>query len=203
MAVTYVYLPVGTREMLDFADHWNADLRAKGAAECPIICNSSSGFLKAARRICGDGMLRMVGALDTLFVIAHGDGSGSRRIGAERSGRKTDGPISTWTGGVMKSWTAPSFAEHLQKEGLRADFIDLRIFACGSGLAPRSPEIPRKDRIPFAEGLFRSMRKLNFARVEVSGYLGSVRNAEGPKVEYVQGGGFTLVPISEAWIKYA
>ena len=198
--ITYLYLPVGTAEMLEFANEWNADLKTRNQPECPIISNSSSGGSKVMRRLFGNGLLNLIGTSDTLFVIAHGAANGSRQIGAERGATKQYNArgILEWDGGQMKSWTAEAFAKHLQKEGLRSDFVDLRLFACGSGLTPETA------KIPFAEALFRALRKLAYARIEVTGYLGATRTSVlgTPVVEYAPRGGVTMVPIHEAYIRY-
>jgi hypothetical protein len=73
---TYLYLPVGTPEMLGFAEDWNAGLRGRDQPECPVISNDSSGFTKAVRRLSGRGMVRFVGTADTLVIITHGASAG-------------------------------------------------------------------------------------------------------------------------------
>jgi hypothetical protein len=193
--LTYLYLPVGSPEMMEFANDWNKDLKDAGKPECPVISNTSSGSLKVVRRLFGQGMLKVLGTGDTLFVIAHGASKGSRRIGADRGAHKVG---REWQGGTMKSWTAEEFAEHLKKEGLRKDFVDLRVFACGSGLAPAT------TKLPFAEALFKALRKLQFPRIEVTGYLGAVRTSflGTPVVEYAPRGGVEMVPIHEYSIRY-
>ncbi|MGX9966629.1 hypothetical protein ACVFYP_25110 [Roseomonas sp. F4] len=193
--LTYLYLPVGSAEMMDFANDWNADLRRTGRPECPVIANTSSGGLKAVRRLFGNGMLKVLGTEDTLFVIAHGAARGSRRIGADRGGVQVG---REWEGGVMKSWLAPEFARHLDKEGLRKDFVDLRLFACGSGLVAES------TGVSYAEALWNAMRRSGYARLEMTGYLGSVRTSflGQPVVEYAPRGGITMVPVHEACVHY-
>jgi hypothetical protein len=194
MPLTYLYLPVGTPEMMEFASDWNADQRKKGEIEHPIITNASKGFVKACRRMTGGGMLRMIGNTDTIYVITHGKARGSREIGADRGAVKKG---LAWEGGTLKAWTAENFAKHLEKEGLSKDHVDLRMFVCGSGLTPAG------STKPFAQVLYEAMKKNGYSRIVVTGYLGSVRPTSPtsqPSVEYVRTG--TLVPAHECCVRF-
>jgi len=194
MPVTYLYLPVGTPEMMEFASDWNADQRKRGEIEHTIITNESKGFVKAVRRMTGGGMLKMIGNTDTVFVITHGKAQGSKEIGAGRGAVKKG---LEWDGGVLKKWTAEEFAKHLEKEGLSKDHLDLRIFACGSGLKPAD------GKMPFAQALYESLKKKGHTRIAVTGYLGSVRptsHVSQPVVEYVRTG--ALVPAHECCVRF-
>jgi hypothetical protein len=200
--ITYLYLPVGSPEMTEFADNWNEDLRQAGKPECPVISNESKGGLKVARRLFGGGLLKLVGTTDTLYVITHGAAEGSRYIGADRQvTRVYKYGVPRWEGvnDSEKKWTPEQFAKHLEKEGLGKGFRDLRLFACGSGLTPKSA------KMPFAQALFRALRQAGYAQIEVTGYLGATRTrgANGtPAVEFRHGGGYELVPAAEYTIRF-
>lgn len=179
--MSYIYLPIGSEEMLDFANDWNEARRKRNEPELPVIATTSSGALKVMRRLCGEGNLRLVGVTDTLYVIVHGAAEGSRFVGASRGGRKdTSGVRVEWVGGKLKKWSPPEFARHLQKEGLPKGFRHLRLLACGSAL---KSDLADES---YAKGLFRALRALGYAQIEVVGYLGSVRFTEhyGLTVEY-------------------
>ena len=189
----YIYLPVGSDEMLEFANDWNTSRKRRGEAELPVIATTSRGAMKVIRRLCGHGNLRHVGTEDTLFVIAHGSSQGSRYIGAARDAhRELRRGVTVWEGGTMKKWSPQEFAQHLEKEGLPKGFRDLRLVACGSGL--KSPKAER----PYGEDLFNALRANGYWKIQVTGYLGAVRFTDmyGLTVEY-NSHGVTLEPGDE------
>ena len=177
----YIYLPVGSKEMLEFASDWNTERKKRNEPELPVIATTSSGAVKVVRRLCGHGNLRFVGTTDTLYVIVHGAADGSRYIGADRGGHKDTSSVrGEWVGGTSKKWLPAEFAQHLAKEGLQKGFRDLRLLACGSGL-----KSDKADE-PYGKGLYRALRALGYTNLEVVGYLGSVRftGQHGLTVEY-------------------
>src|SRR5262245_23861660 len=113
----YIYLPVPTQEMLDFAHDWQQGQIEKGKTPYKILHNYEAGRLKGFLRNIGRGVLRNVVATDKLYVLAHGAANGSRRIGAERGGAKVlEAGVEKWEGGVMKSYTPAELAAVIQKE---------------------------------------------------------------------------------------
>jgi hypothetical protein len=168
----YIFLPVPTQEMLKFAENWREGQIANGKTPNPILHNYESGWRKGFMRGVGLGVLRNVVATDTVYVLAHGAAKGSRKIGASRGGEKNlVRGVEEWTGGELKGYTPEALASVIQKEGLLSSFVDLRVFACGSGL------IPDGESRAYAEGLCEALAALGYALIQVTGYAGSVRSS--------------------------
>lgn len=170
----YIYLPVPTQEMLDFARDWTEGQRAKGKTPYTVVHNRYvSGLMKGLMRHTGHGVLRNIAATDKLYILAHGAATGSKRIGGWR-GMHFDAGTNDWEGGTLKGYTADQMARALEGEGLIKSFVDLRVFACGSGLVP-----PPKsgETQSFAERLRTALRGRGYNHVAVTGYLGSVKPA--------------------------
>jgi hypothetical protein len=163
----YIYLPVPTQEFFEHAKKWTNGLLEKGKVPHKLLYNYEQGWRKGFTRRIGLGVLRNVANTDKLYIICHGAGQGSRKIGGERGGT-FDGR--EWSGGVMKAYTAEQLAKVIESEGLAKSFIDLRVFACGSGLVPPVEGETRS----FAEKLKISLVRLGYSRIEVTGYLGSI-----------------------------
>src|SRR4051812_10893045 len=124
----YIYLPVPTQEMLDFATDWQDGQRRKDKVPYTVLYNYVKGWRKGFVRGIGRGVLRNVNNTDKLYVLAHGAALGSRRIGAERGAHRViERGVPGWDGGAMKSYTTGELAKVMEAEGLRKTFIDLRV----------------------------------------------------------------------------
>ena len=115
----YIYLPVPTTEMLEFAKDWQDGQRAKGKTPYQVLKNFQSGWRKGAVRGLGFGVLRNVTAADKLYILAHGNSLGSVKIGAKRGATRAG---LRWTGGTAKKYDSDELAEVLQAEGLTTGF---------------------------------------------------------------------------------
>src|ERR1700749_3318754 len=80
----FIYFPVATEEMIDFAIDWQNGQKARGWVPYPILKNYESGWRKGFVRGIGRGVLRGLSAQDKLFILCHGASEGSSKIGAER-----------------------------------------------------------------------------------------------------------------------
>ena len=168
--MTVVYVPVADDEVVQNARAlWQGKTdkaQAEGrTARIRLIVCTDSGLAKAARRRRGEGLLREVGAADKLYVMAHSfwaedddpDGETFAGIGGDRGGR-------------TRLYDPEILARHLRAEGLTRQFVDLRMFACNSGLAQAS-----LGGLTFAGELARELRALGYASILVTGYLGEVK----------------------------
>lgn len=164
----YIYLPVATAEMKEFARDWQDGQRRKGKVPYAILHNYESGWRKGFLRAIGRGVLRNVLASDKLYIVAHGAALGSRFIGSERGAVKKG---NDWVGGTFKKYSPDQLATVLKNEGLRTDFIDLRVFACGSALVPQGVNAT----VSFAQGLKNALVGLGYAHLQVTGYQGAVK----------------------------
>jgi hypothetical protein len=170
----YIYLPVPTTEMMEFCSDWANGQKAKGKTSYPILFNQHSGLLKSARRHFGGGVLHRLTPQDKLYILSHGAATGSSFIGADRGNRKiVVRGITQWTGGTLKKYSPLELALLLIREKLPCNFVDLRVFACGSGIVPNKEGVEAS----FAQLLAEEMRKLGFKNIQVTGYLGSVRSS--------------------------
>src|SRR5262249_21448385 len=112
----YIYLPVPTQEMLNFARDLQPVQIEKGKIPYKILHNYETGSLKCILRNSGRGVLRNVVASDKLYVLAHGASKGCRRIGADRGATKVfEAGVEKWEGGVMKSYTPAELDTVIQK----------------------------------------------------------------------------------------
>ena len=168
----YIYLPIPTQEMLKFAANWREGQTNKGKTPYAVLHNYESGWGKGLRRRVGLGVLRNVIASDRLYVLAHGSAKGSKKIGARRGATaEVTAGMERWKGGVMKAYTPDELAEVIQKEGLLTSFVDLRVFACGSGL------VPAGETRAFSEKLCESLVAQGYNLIQVTGYAGAVRSS--------------------------
>jgi|GEM_PF-1798019 len=168
----YIYLPVATQEMIDFAKDWQNGQTARGWVPYPILKNYESGWRKGFVRGIGRGVLRGLSAQDKLFILCHGASRGSSKIGAERGAKQVyKKGVPEWEGGVMKAYDPDELAVVTEKEGLLKSFVDLRMFACGSAL------IPATQAKSFAERYALAMGALGYNHLRVTGYLGAVRSS--------------------------
>ncbi|HET9646440.1 MAG TPA: hypothetical protein VFP68_24475 [Burkholderiaceae bacterium] len=158
--------------MLEFAETWREGQRAKGKTPYELLYNENSGWLKGTRLGLGLGVLKKVTAADKVYIVCHGNPNGSRNIGANRGAtRQSSAGIDQWEGGTLKQYDAAGLANLLNREGLPLQFIDLRVFACGSGV------VPDGSAESFAQGLAQAMRALGYRSIRVTGYLGAVRSS--------------------------
>lgn len=169
----YIFIPVATPEMLEFAHNWQQGQQEKGKTPYQILHSAESGWQKGARQKLGLGALKCVTAADKVYILAHGAALGSSAIGACRGGEKVAAFGSDqWQGGTLKSYTAAALARLLEKEGLAKHNMDVRVFACGSGNTPATATRS------FAEELALELRALGYPNgLRVTGYLGSVRSS--------------------------
>src|ERR1700744_6226532 len=95
----YIYLPVNTEEMRNFAKSWREGQREKGKRPYEVLKNFEEGFGKGLLRGIGLGVLRGLSGQDKLYVVCHGRGKGSSNIGAARGADKIqNGPLVRWEG---------------------------------------------------------------------------------------------------------
>ncbi|EPZ8124205.1 hypothetical protein ACXV6R_002035 [Yersinia enterocolitica] len=167
----YIYLPIPTQEMHDFCNFWILGQNDKGKTPYRILENKHSGVVKKAFRYF-DGVLSNVTPFDKVYILVHGHGSGSPCLGAPLGATKVMvRGFEEWTGGTLKKYTPIELAQLLKKESLPLNFVDLRVFACGSGV------IPNRDGITasFAERLANELRKIGYMNIKVTGYLGTLQ----------------------------
>jgi hypothetical protein len=171
----YIFIPVPTPEMLEFAQDWDAGRLAKGKQPYTVLRNHfDSGPGKGLARGLGYGVLRNVTSGDKLYILAHGHSLGSTAIGVRRGAKKVIVLAKpSWTGGTMKQYGPDELAAVLEKEGLVKSFVDLRVFACGSANVPAAPGVTAS----FAQGLRDAMRALGYNSVRVTGYEGALRTS--------------------------
>ncbi len=168
--MTVVYVPVADDEVVSHAQALWKGKTEKAQAEghsvrIRLIVCTDSGLAKAARRRRGEGLLRHVEPVDKLYVMAHSvwtakddpDGETLAGIGGDRGGR-------------TRLYDPEILARHLRAEGLTRQFVDLRMFACNSGVGQAS-----LGGLTFAGELARELRALGYASILVTGYLGEVK----------------------------
>ncbi|SMC22859.1 hypothetical protein SAMN02745857_01492 [Andreprevotia lacus DSM 23236] len=177
----YIYLPVYTAEMRDFAAPIARYMTKTYGGVCTTLSNAfESGWGKGLTRKLGGGCLSGLGATDILYVVCHGAGeAGSYSIGATR------------TGGGMKAYRMPDLAANLEAEGLSKAFKHLHMMTCGSGLMNKSvilgqytsnervgrdPSLGAGRTAPnsIARQLCDAMKERGYAGIEVTGYLGDI-----------------------------
>lgn len=180
----YIYLPVPTHEMIDFATDWQDGQRAKGKVPYQILKNFESGWRKGAVRALGKGVLRNVAAADKLYILAHGNSLGSAAIGAKRGATRSG---LAWTGGTSKKYTPDELADVLQAEGLPTNFVDLRVFACGSATTPATGAATAS----FAQRLKNAMVALGYNAIIVTGYEGALKTSYSQRKDASTPSGWT------------
>ena len=169
----YIYLPVPTREMFDFAEEFQNAQTAQGKTPYTILHNYESGWRKGFLRAIGRGVLRNVAADDKLYVLSHGpEVGGGRFTGARRGATPPTHAGGEWEGGTMKKYSPSQLAEVIKEEGLITSFVHLSLFICGSGL------LPRLGGNSFAQNLAAELGSLGYEHIRVVGYLGQV-SADG------------------------
>lgn len=181
----YIYLPISTQEMHDFCDFWTIGQKEKGKTPYKILENKHSGVVKKVFRNF-DGVLKNVNSLDKVYILAHGAALGSSYVGAPLGAKKVIvRGYEGWTGGTLKKYSPIELAQLLKKENLPLNFVDLRVFACGSAL------IPNKDGITasFAQRLANELRNIGYRNIKVTGYLGTLQ--ADYCIRNLSGGAFT------------
>ena len=153
---TYIYLPIATQEMKNFASKLN--LGSKYTLSNYFL----SGNGKAVTRFFG-GCLRSLAAWDELLVICHGSTGGSRFTGVDRNGS-------------LKKYDPKQLVRAIEKEGLTKSFIDLKLLICGSGLSPKKRENGTDIVLaePFAKRVCDELKNSHYSNIRVTGYLGNV-----------------------------
>ncbi|MBW5812513.1 MULTISPECIES: hypothetical protein [Yersinia] len=168
----YIYLPIPTQEMHDFCDFWTLGQKEKGKTPYRILENKHSGVVKKAFRYF-DGVLSNVNPFDKVYILIHGDAFGSSYIGASLGAKKVMVRGSEeWTGGTLKKYSPIELAQLLKKESLPLNFVDLRLYACGSGLIPKKEGITAS----FAQRLANELRNIGYINIKVTGYLGTLQS---------------------------
>ena len=181
MAKQYIYIPVNSDEMNDFATKIAS---AMNIPKNQILANKvTSGCGKAMYRWI-DKCLSKLAANDTLYIVAHGAGEAdSQKIGAQRnqSGNKQklvyERGLPSWQGGVMKTYTPEHLSGTLNKEGLPSTFVNLHMFACGSGLAGTLPAWAKRLKDAMVQ---------THPSIQVTGYTGDI--SVGPSDVTIQSG---------------
>ena len=192
----YIYIPVPTPEMLEFARAWqegqlekqNGQPEESKKEPYEILRNYESGWRKGAVRKFGFGVLRNVTHNDKVYILAHGATLGSRDIGVNRGATRGNG-VNEWVGGMYKGYSPKALANVLKKEGLPEQFQDLRVFACGSAIIP-----PAGAVLSFAQELALAMRVLGYNQIRVTGYMGNVRPSYAIRQISGQPGNYTEGP---------
>jgi hypothetical protein len=182
-----IYLPVATGESRSLAATWNSGRQKKNKPVCTVIECPDQRMRKMLRRLT-NRLLSGVGANDKLYILAHGlSASGGLnqpavQIGMDRGSEKKSLWPEIWAGGVWKGYTPKALAAHLEAEGLTKQIVDVRVFACGTGVAQLAA-LPS-----FAQQLKNELVQRGYLQVLVTGYLGETTiNYNNRK--YVQGTG--------------
>lgn len=170
----YIYLPVPTAEMLDFCNEWLKGQKLKGKSPYVVLYNQYNSFIKGVMRQIGFGVLSDLKSNDILYILSHGGAKGSSFIGAKKGNVKTNcRGVTHWEGGILKKYSPQELASLLKKEKLPMNFVDLRVYCCGSALVPDKSGVDKS----YAQRLAIEMRKIGYANVKITGYLGSVRSS--------------------------
>lgn len=171
---TYIYLPFATEEAREMARVWSSG-REKKRKEAYEVIERPKGLTPAFLRRLSLRVLARVGATDKLYILAHGASRTSGfnqpavQIGMDIGAVKKENALSpTWEGGVWKGFEAHKLAEHLEAEGLTRNILDVRVFACGTGIS--SDTVP----VAYAKLLREALRRRGYRNVTVSGYNGDV-----------------------------
>ena len=179
----YIYLPVPTKEMIEFANKFKDARLKKTNTDVGILKNYFvSGMLKGVSRHLFGGCLRAVHQGDSLFLILHGAGvAGSRFIGAKRNGGQ-------------KKYTPEQIARTIEKEGLPKSFEDLFLLSCGGGL-----DVDDGGRLhkPFVAKVSAALKDLGYSRIRVTGYMGDVKPGCGDGYQVVVDTGLGLELVDE------
>jgi hypothetical protein len=176
----YVYLPVPTASTVKIANDLNTGRAEKGKSEYTLLSCTHSGLLKYARRKIGRRVLAVTQPGDVVYIIAHGyQPVGSRaalEIGSDRDERQTAAWPPKFEGGTPKTYKPEDLAAHLKTEGL-ADEVELRVFACGSGLnGPSGADC-------YAKKLKEALVGLGYSKnTFVEGYLGDMSGGYGKRL---------------------
>lgn len=159
---TYIYLPIPTQEMRDFASKLKLGRQN-------TLCNYFvSGRGKAITRFIS-GCLSGVKPWDTLLLICHGSDGGSTKTGAKRDG-------------ILKAYTPDQLARTIDKEDLTKSFIDLKLLVCGS-----AETTALKGGDSFGKRVCAAMKDRDYKKIQVTGYLGLV-STDGGKVSVLRDG---------------
>jgi hypothetical protein len=171
-----IYLPVATPEMVEMATKLNTGRTGKGKTGYNIIQCTDSGAAKWARRQQHNKRLLLnVPATEKLYVLIHGIEDQHDQpvglVGVRRGAEAVQSHgVTTWVGGKRRTYTPLTLAKHLNSEALTKQIVDLRLFACYSGVP--SGKLPQN--VSFAEALKTEMRGLGYNSVQVTGYFGAL-----------------------------
>lgn len=159
---TYVFLPVPTQEMREFA----AKLKL---GKQQTLCNAFvSGKGKGVARFFS-GCLSGVKPWDELLLICHGSGGGSNKTGADRDGK-------------LKAYTPEELAAVIEKEGLTKSFTNLKLLVCGS-----AEKTALKGGETFGKRVCKALKQRGYNKIEVTGYRGLV-STDGGKIAVLRDG---------------
>lgn len=158
--MTTIYVPVADQGVLNIATTWNSEAIRAGKPGYSIITNTSTGFVKAGKRLFGKGALRFVPSNERLFVMIHGDDT------LDANSFEVQG---TRDNGEDKIYIPKTLARHLEKEGLSKAIQDIRLAVCNGG---------RPDDVgdSFASIFKAWMVYRGYQNVTVYGYIGNVRS---------------------------
>ena len=159
---TYIYLPIATQEMRDFAAKLN--LGSQYTLSNYFLAGKGKGIARFFA-----GCLSGVKPWDELLVICHGSGGGSNRTGVTRNG-------------TLKAYTPDQLAKVIESEGLTKAFIDLKLLVCGSA---ENSALNGAD--PFGKRVCAAMKDRDYNRIQVTGYRGLV-STDGGKISVLRQG---------------
>ncbi len=144
---------------MGIASAWSEEREKTGKGPYSIITNTSTGIVKAGKRMFGKGALKFVPSDERLYVMIHGDDTLAANSFTV-SGTREDGE--------EKVYQPKNLARHLDKEGLTKAITDIRLAVCNGG---------RPDDVgdSFASIFKGWMAYRGFRNVTVYGYTGNVR----------------------------
>ena len=159
----YIFIPYPSLEMSDFAADWQNGQKKKGKVPYQIITPRS----RVSRS------LQHLQTSDKLYILGHGKSLGSGFIGIPTGGRReSNGIRPSYPGSALQELAPTDVGGMLENAGLRKDFQDLRVFACGSGNTP-----PIYETNSFALNLYYSMKRRGYTSIRVTGYQGAVKTS--------------------------
>jgi hypothetical protein len=150
----FIFVLIQNQEAKNDIQAWQKGLQRKGKEAYEVLMNLfPSGPGKGFSRHLGFRCLAKLRPSDKLYVYSHFDGTPGARIGTDRND------------GSTKSYSATELAALLENEGLPKSFLDLRLYACETGLGDE----------PFALRLKNALVERGYRHIGVTGYLGEVR----------------------------
>jgi hypothetical protein len=144
---------------MGIATTWSLEREKTGKERCSIITNTSTGFVKAGKRLFGKGALKFVPSNEKLYVMIHGDDTLAPNS-FEVSGTRDNGE--------EKAYDPSHLARHLEKEELTKAITDIHLAICNGG---------RPDDVgdSFASIFKAWMIHRGYQNLTVYGYTGNVR----------------------------